>query len=180
MKRLLVVVVMVVSGMVQLGVADTTVSYRARVVEVIDGDTLVVSNKVLIGDITLKGEAMVKLDGMHAPKMDQPGGQEAKAFLERLVKDKDVRVVELTDMGESRGAWVFISDEQKSVNAQVIEDGHAWLVKPRAISFPKLQEEYLKMGDIYRKAKDIKTGIWAFENPIPPWEWATQRKKEGK
>ena len=154
--------------------ADVTVRYRANVVDIVDGNTIVVSNRISQGDVKLTGQARVKLDGMAAPETDQPGGQEAKSFLERLVKDKEVLVVELTDMGKSRGAWVFVGEDEKSVNALLIEEGQAWLTEPRAISFAKSRQAYDRMKETFQQAKDRKRGIWASENPIPPWEWAKQ------
>lgn len=180
MKRLMVVLVLALCGVAKPGFADKTAEYRSRVVRVVDGDTLVVSNKVLMGDITLRGEAMVRLDSVKAPELDQPGGQEARSFLESLVKDKEVLVIELTDRGKSRGAWVFVGQDEKSVNALLIEEGLTWLTEPRAISVSKSRQAHERMKDAFQKAKDRKRGIWAAENPIPPWEWAKQRKNEQK
>ena len=52
---------------------------------VIDGDTI----HVIRNDNTTK----VRLHGIAAPEMDQPGGKEATAFLERYAEGKAVRCV---------------------------------------------------------------------------------------
>lgn len=164
--------------------ATVTLMYRAHVVDVIDGNTIVVSNRVLDGGTRFPGIALVHLDGVAAPELDQPGGKEAKTFLEQLLKGKEVAVVELTDMGRSQGAWVFIGEDEKNVNVLLIEQGKAWLTEPRAkfaASLGKPRQASEKMREAYQKAKDRKLGVWASENPVPPWEWIEKHRnqKEG-
>ncbi len=180
MKQRLLIFIFAISCCEALCFATVTQNYHSRVVRVDDGNTLVVSNKVLRGSITLLGESMVILDGVRAPNLDQPGGAEARAFLEGLVKGKEIFVVELTDMGKSRGAWVFINDGE-CINLHLVEEGHAWLINPRshfAVSFGKPKEAYGKLTNAFQKAKEQKRGIWAADNPIPPWEWKKQRKDD--
>lgn len=56
--------------------------FRARLVRVIDGDTVVVET-----DSGFNGrmQVHVRLQGVFAPELDEPGGPEAKARLESLV-----------------------------------------------------------------------------------------------
>jgi len=152
--------------------ADITLRYRAAVVEVIDGNTIVVSNRLLREDVRLTGLATVKLDAVAAPRTDQPGGQEAKSFLEKAVIDKEVVVVERSEMGKSVGAWVFVGEEKKSLNLMMIEQGQAWLVEPRVIlSVEMTRRTYDRMKDAFQEAKEFRRGIWAAENTVPPWKW---------
>jgi len=182
MKQWLIILILAIQCHEQLCFATVTQNYHSRVVGVADGNTLVVSNKVLRGNITLLGESMVILDGVRTPNLDQPGGVEARSFLEGLVKGKEIFVVELTDMGKSRGAWVFIGDSE-CVNCRLVEEGHAWLVQPQAhfaVSLGKPKDAFVKLKTAFQKAKEQKKGIWATENPIPPWEWIKNHPKKAE
>lgn len=177
-KMIQISLILVICGFAQIGFASAELKYHSRVVSVADGNTLVVSNRILRGNITMTIDAPVVLDGVKAPELDQPGGEEARSFLERVVKDKDIFVVERIDGGKSRGAWVFIGEEKKSVNVMLIEEGKAWLSESRSTYEIKTKQEYMKMKDAFQKAKEQKKGIWATENPIPPWEWIKSHPKK--
>lgn len=173
MKWSLKILIIALSLYSQLCLATVTQSYKSKVVRVTDGNTLVVSNKVLQGNITMTGESTVTLDAIRAPHLDQPKGATVKTFLQELVKGREVFVVEYTDMGKSRGAWVYI-DDGECVNLLLAEKGYAWSIPARArfaVSMGKPKESYRKMKAAFQKAKTQKKGIWADENPIPPWEW---------
>jgi len=51
---------------------------QGTVTHVRDGDTIEV------------GEVAVRLNGLHAPELDEQGGRQAKAFMERLVSGRQV------------------------------------------------------------------------------------------
>ncbi len=154
--------------------ATRTLSYQTTVLDVIDGNTIVISNKVFKHGIHLRSDGNVELDGIATPRIEQLGGKEAKAFLTKLVKGKRVNIVEQTDRDQSRGAWVFVGLDDECVNLRLVEEGHAWLVDPRArfaVSMGKPKEAYSKLKTAFQKAKEQKRGIWTGDNPIPPWEW---------
>lgn len=157
--------------------ATGTIQYSAMVVDVVDGNTIIVSNRVS-GPITMLGQHTIILDSIAAPDLSQQGGQDAKVFLETKIKDRIITVVELTDRGKSRGAWVFVGEAEKSVNVSMIEEGKAWLADAKAVSEPKSRRELSKIKDAFLKAKDQKTGIWADDNPVPPWEWRKDHPKK--
>lgn len=157
-----------------------TLRYNSVVVDVVDGDTIIVSNRVY-KSVTLRGLHTVELDGVDAPELDQPSGQEAKVFLENLLKGKQVYVIELTDQNKSQGGWVFAGECEQSVNVRLIEEGQAWLIAPHAyyaIASRKPKESYDKMKNAYKLAKEQKVGIWAKDDPVAPTEWIKQQKKK--
>ncbi len=178
MKQFLIILIVVICVFAQISFASAELKYHSRVVSVTDGNTLVVSNRIMRGNISMTIDAPVVLDGVKAPRLDQPGGEDARSFLEGLLKDKDIFVVERIDGGKSRGAWVFVGDEKKSVNVLLVEEGKAWLIEPRSVYESKTKKEHIKMKDAFLKAKEQKKGIWADENPIPPWEWIKQHPKK--
>lgn len=67
--------------------APSATSFTARVVRVIDGDSLDVSR----GDGS-RGKIEVRLFGIDSPERDQPYADRARAELARLVKGKTVRL----------------------------------------------------------------------------------------
>jgi endonuclease YncB( thermonuclease family) len=161
--------------------ATSTLNYQTTVLDVIDGNTIVISNKVFKHGIQRRSDSNVELDGIATPRIEQLGGKEAKAFLERLVKGKSVNIIELTDQDRSRGAWVFVGPDEVCVNLRLVEEGHAWLVDPRAhyaVSMGKPKEAYGKLKTAFQKAKEKKRGIWADDNPVPPWEWIKNHPKK--
>ncbi len=161
--------------------ASRTLSYKTTVLDVIDGNTIVISNKVFQHGIELKAEDNVVLDGVASPKLEQTGGKEAKHFLEGLVKGKVVTIIELTDQGRSYGAWVFVGPDEECVNLRLVEEGHAWVVEPRAqfaVSMGKPKKAYARLDKARNQAEEQKKGIWASEDPVPPWEWIKNESRE--
>jgi len=157
--------------------AGGKISYVADVIDVVDGDSFCITNRIS-GKISMRAETPVKLDGVDAPEIEQPGGQESRDYLVALLQGKRISVVEIVDRGVSKGAWVFVGDEKKSVNVLLVEEGKAWLTEPRLTSDSKAKREHMKMKDAFQKAKEQKKGIWAEENPIPPWEWREKHPKK--
>jgi endonuclease YncB( thermonuclease family) len=158
--------------------ADLTVHYYAEVDKVLDGDTITLSMKSRSGG---KGDGKARtidLDGIDAPEQDQPRGREAKDFLEEMLNKKKLLVIERGDMGKSYGAWIVIDDDQdgkgKKINSLMVEKGLAWRVKVRVHAGVGSKE----MRKLEAEAKKQKKGIWADENPIPPWEWRKNHPKK--
>ncbi|WP_208539101.1 thermonuclease family protein [Algihabitans albus] len=89
---------------------DPTAELEGAVTRVRDGDT-----------IEVEGTA-VRLSGLHAPEMDQPGGQEAKAFMVSLVAGKRVRcVLEGRRNYDREIGDCFLND--RDISAEVIAAG---------------------------------------------------------
>jgi micrococcal nuclease len=126
-----------------------------RVMNVIDGDTLVVLNQI--------GKSMtIQLKGVDAPELPQAFGKSAREKLQDRVGGKLVRVVfaEADEFGR-RTAEVFENDQ--SVNVWLIRAGlgwHNWKFDPHKSK--AAAEKY---------AREKRIGLWAAEDPVPPWEW---------
>lgn len=161
--------------------ATMTIGYQAQIADIVDGNTIIVSNRAGSA-MQLMGVVTSRLDGVEAPALKQQGGLEAREFLSSLLaKGQKVEVIELIDGGESKGAWVFRNQDEKSINEMMIEEGMAWLKEPRAlyaISSGRLKKAYEQMKRAYQQARDGKRGIWASDNPVPPWEWSEQHKDQ--
>lgn len=95
----------------------------ARVVDVTDGDTVV---------IEVRRQIRVRLEDCWAPELRHAGGIEAKRFLEKLIDGKDVAVqVGLEPDGRFGDKMTFgrvvgrIAIDGKDVSELMIEAGHA-------------------------------------------------------
>jgi micrococcal nuclease len=109
--------------------------YRIKkVTNVVDGDTIDV--EIDLG-FSVSYAQRLRLAGIDTPesrttdKAEKALGLEAKEYLKGKIKDaKDVIVkTEKPDSSEKYGrilGWVYIDGSNKSINEQMIEDGHAW------------------------------------------------------
>jgi len=82
-----------------------------KVLGVLDGDTLV-----------LEGKTRLRLRSVDAPELNYCGGEEAKEFLEKLVKDKTVVAKEMIiDVQGRPMALIYVGN--KLVNLEILKQG---------------------------------------------------------
>jgi micrococcal nuclease len=141
------------------------------VIKVSDGDTLVVRQ--------MNGREMkVRLCGIDANESKQEGGQEAKAYLKKLVEKTDNIVMVspvTTDRYNRTVAEVFISlnnGSEQFIQEEMVKVGMARAYLQYISSCPNknviLQAEKI--------AKQNRIGVWFNPNSLPPWEWRRQNK----
>ena len=137
------------------GPITVTTSYPATVIQVIDGDTLVVRTRDY-------KNIKVRLYGIDAPEYNQPGGPEATAFLRSL----QGRTVWVTEMDTDGRTVALIEYRGQSVNLDLAAQGHAWY-------YEQYCKSQLICGQIKAaegEARQRKRGLWAGE-PVAPWKW---------
>lgn len=145
---------------------DSTSFSEAKVIRVIDGDTVIVRNQ--------KQEIRVRLDSIDCPEDGQEWGDIAKFGLVKLIGG---RMVRLEDHGvDTHGrtlATIFVWQEQKcewlNVNERMVTLGHAWVMRLFYKHLPKDRQN--KLNRLERWAKAKRVGLWQRQNPIPPWTW---------
>lgn len=126
------------------------------VVDVIDGDTLVIMQE---------GKAkLVHLVEVDAPQMEQPYGKKAKAFTKKLILN---HVATISYIDSSRASDI-VSSDGRSLRWGLIRAGLAWY--PENHQGKKLRNVSDKLGKYERKARRARKGLWAQDNPRPPWE----------
>jgi len=131
------------------------VDFKGKVVEVIDGDTLMVMRQ---------GKAVrVDLAGIDCPEQKQPFGKEAEQFTSRLASNQEV-TVRITGTKKYGGimADVILSDSLH-LNQELVKAGLAW--------YMQYTPDDKILADMEAKARTAKKGLWAEKNPLPPWEW---------
>lgn len=131
---------------------------RAMVVAVHDGDTITVNDGV-----------RVRLFGIDAPELAQPGGRESREYLAGLVLRKQVElIVRDTDQYGRTVAVVQLLDGREA-NALMVQAGHAWVYRKfcRPCYGMRLDETTAKMKGL---------GLWAGPRPVPPWVWRKRHR----
>ena len=132
--------------------------WEVKVVDVFDGDTLIVS---------LGGRAeIIKLFGVDAPEKEQAFGLEARSFTSDLVSGKVIRV---EPVEKSRYEMVKVYVEDKCLNEELLKAGFAWYNVEGSIN-----ERWV---DMEQQARYERKGLWSEDNPVPPWEYLSVQNK---
>ncbi len=124
------------------------------VVRVKDGDSLVVDSN--------GRDVEVRLADIDTPEFNQPRGDEARDALHSLVDGKEVRL-ELIGGDAYRRIVARVFVDSLDVNAELVQRGLAWV---RRAYDPAPSLVALEDG-----ARQAKRGLWADEDPVPPWIW---------
>lgn len=137
------------------------VVYEARVTRVFDGDTLWV--KPLSGGTYRK----LRLDGLDAPEICQPGGAASRDALAAHVLRQVVTVHERQRDGYGR-ALVRLSFADHDVGGRLVREGHAWSYGWRYSEGPYAEEE--------QQARSARRGVFGDRNAELPREF---RRRHG-
>ncbi len=147
--RSLACVALLVAGSVAQGA-----EFTAKIVVVLDGDTVMVQRKNKLEKI--------RLAEIDAPEKAQPFGETSRRSLSDMVLGKQVKVS--SQAVDQYGRMVaHLSLDGLDINAEQIRRGMAWEYSHfhGNKSLVALQEE----------AKQAPRGLWALSDPMPPWEW---------
>lgn len=140
--------------------AVATEPYKATVVQVWDGDSIVVS--------TVDGPQQIRIFGIDAPEKGQPFAAQAKRYLERLLKNQQVTIEPLEQDSYQR-TIANVTRQQRSVADQLVEQGFAWAYRRYNPPNALIEKE--------ARAKRERRGLWQNSQPTPPWLWRQQAKK---
>ncbi len=128
-------------------------SIPGTVIQVTDGDSF---------HIAAGGERYeVRLNGIDCPELDQAYGIEATAFaaeylyhlVEFKIRDKDRYGRYIADVYKD-GTWI---------NRELVEQGLAW-------HYTQYSDDK-RLARSEEAARSAKRGLWADDDPTPPWEW---------
>ncbi len=149
-------------GPVPPAMADTT--WTARVVWVLDGDSLIVKRG--------QKKITIRVAGIDAPEKNQPWADAAKKFAIRRAKGRSVtvRVKELDHYGRTVAHLFFENGDH--FGTMMIEAGLAWWYRRYS------RDATLEMAE--KKARREKIGLWSEPQPIPPWIWKRRHPREGR
>lgn len=128
--------------------------YTAKVIAVIDGDTVMVlrDNK----------KTTIRLAGIDAPEKAQPFGPASRAALLSLVLRKDVWVN--TRAVDEYGRTVAILEVGRiNVNEEQLRRGMAW-------EYSHYHSDKALIA-LQAEAQRARAGLWVQAQPQPPWEY---------
>lgn len=138
----------------------------AKVINVIDGDTIIVAKP--------SGRVRIRLDSIDCPEDGQDWGDTARYGLVKLIGGRRVRLEEHgTDIYGRTLATIYVqladSNDYQNVNERMVVLGHAWVMPQHFDHLP--QDRQNKLVRLENWASSRKVGLWRAANPIPPWQW---------
>lgn len=130
-------------------------SFFAKVVRVIDGDTIVVLDQN-------NQQIKIRLEGIDCPESNQDFGTQAKKATSELCFGKKVRIEQSgVDRYGRVLAFVYVGDV--CVNEELLKQGMAWHYKKYN------QDEIL--AQLEKTARSLQIGLWNLKEPVEPWKW---------
>jgi len=132
--------------------------FHAKVIAIKDGDTIEVLYE--------NNPVSIRLAHIDCPeiKKQQPFGQAAKTFTSDICFGQIVTVENEGKFDRyKRCIAVIINDNNENVNKALVKAGLAW-------HFLKYSKDST-YDDLETIARKSKIGLWADENPTPPWQW---------
>ncbi len=104
----------------------------------------------------------VRLESVASPRRGQPFHDDARQFVEELLGSSPV-VVHQTGTGSRGMIYGYVIVDGKNVGDEMLKHGFGWHYKRASKSEA--------MAGLESAAKKAKVGLWADENPTPPWEF---------
>ena len=142
-------------------------TFSARVIGVIDGDTIVVEHQ---------GEKEnIRLNGIDCPRAEQRFSSDATTFTHNACFDKNVQVETFNrDANEGTTADVRLPDGTL-LNEELVRTGFAWCYQKYA---PNPNNK--KLQQLESTAREKHIGLWSEVDPMPPWKYQlpTQEAKK--
>ncbi|MBI5007512.1 MAG: thermonuclease family protein [Nitrosomonadales bacterium] len=128
--------------------------FTARVLAVLDGDTVLVSRN---------GKASkVRLANIDAPEKEQPFGKQSRQSLQELVHKREV-VIDSRAVDQYGRIVGLISLEGLDINQEQLRRGMAW-----EYSYFHSDKTYVALQ---KEAQQQQRGLWAQADPQSPWQW---------
>ncbi|MFW5694218.1 MAG: thermonuclease family protein [Alkalispirochaeta sp.] len=162
---ILLAILPAISGQSRLGTLQ-----EIDVVRVIDGDTLVVSVHPLRNDhegSEPPDHITVRLYGIDAPEVNQPGGRAATRFVRRWTASRDLLLLVHNADRYGRIIGEIVVQEppdSPTLNEALVSGGLAWWYREYA-------REDRELARLEARARTAKRGLWSDTAPTPPWEW---------
>jgi len=141
------------------------------VMKVKDGDTVVIAPENGGAFYTCRLYGIDAPEVAHGSSPAQPYGEEAKAYLKKLVLGQRVKVIITGDRTYNREVCILEKDGL-NINLEMVRAGYAWAYR-RYLKRP-YASEYI---DAEEEARSKRLGIWQQANPQPPWVFRHRNKR---
>ena len=136
-------------------------AWSARVVWVLDGDSLIVRRD--------GRKVTIRLEGIDSPEKGQAWADRARTFAREQALGQQVRVrPKERDRHGRTVARVFL-DDGRDLGLTLVRSGLAWWYR-RYSRDPALKEAE-------QQARADRVGLWSDPEPVPPWKWKRQQHR---
>lgn len=139
----------------------------ARVVSIVDGDTL---------KVRLTGQVMtVRLHGVDAPESNQAHGRAAAKALQALAANREVELKPVgQDQYDRMVARVYVDGDD--VNGRMVAQGYAWAYR----RFLRQEPGALSYCDLEADARAAGRGLWVgpARDWVPPWDFRRRHRAD--
>ena len=156
-----------------LNITSVRADFTAKVLRVVDGDTVYVVNKA-------GKKFKVRLTGIDAPEKNQPYGLASSHKLSEMLINKWVLLKSKPDNGNlysidryNRVLAKVILDG-RDINLAQVSNGYAWHFKRYQKQQSSLDRETYNEAELNAKKNEL--GLWREKNPIAPWKWRKIKK----
>jgi endonuclease YncB( thermonuclease family) len=155
--------------MLIVGLAVTAAGFhvtKGRVIQVADGDTVVVHTGMGRTD-------RIRLYGIDAPESKQRGGDEANGFARDMLLFSPVSLSVIDTDQYGRSVALIRLEDGRIANEEMVRAGHAWVYRGYC------REAFCaKWLALEHQARKQGLGLWRRSDPTPPWQWrrAGQRR----
>jgi len=137
-------------------------TFEARVIAVLDGDTV-----LLLRD---RQKIKLRLADIDAPEKAQAFGRQSRDSLRALVHKQTVQV-ETRAVDQYARVVGILRKDGLNVNREQVRRGMAW-----EYSHHHKNIEFLALE---REAKQARRGLWMQDHPQPPWQWRREHPSDG-
>jgi len=151
------------AGGLSAGAAAVIDIQEVRVVRVVDGDTVLVTDAQSL-------YSKVRLHGIDAPECGMPFGPQAQQFLVQLTQGK---IVQMATKGRDRhGRTVAtLAVNGQDVGLAIVLSGFAW--RDGCYDRVRRAGQITPYEAAQRHAQVDALGLWSGPNPLAPWDWRT-------
>ena len=137
-------------------------SNENHVVKIIDGDTY---------DVILDGEqTRIRMEGIDAPERGMDYYKVSKEYLGEICNNQKVKVVGAKKDRYGRLLAKTYLEDGREVGEEMVKAGMAW-------HFKKYSTDPV-LARLENEAKNNRRGLWAIDNPIPPWKFRKNKKNK--
>ncbi|HXU94153.1 MAG TPA: thermonuclease family protein, partial [Gallionella sp.] len=136
------------------GGAAQGAEFVAKVIAVLDGDTVLIKRT--------NGLKKIRLAGIDAPEKAQTFGETSRRSLADMVLGQQVKIT--SEAIDQYGRMVaHLNMGGLDVNAEQLRRGMAW-------EYSRFHNDRAMLA-LQEEAKREPRGLWALSDPMPPWEW---------
>lgn len=134
------------------------------------GDFVGFVQKVHDGDTITVDGVKVRLYGIDAPELSQPGGEASRDHLRALLRGQRVKVAVMDKDAYGRTVGRLFLPDGSDVCAEMVRAGHAWVYR-------KYCRDCRDLLAAEALARWRGIGLWSEEAPTPPWQWRKQHRR---